>query len=425
MTLSSSAISHTTDLGAARDPMDCAIVPDFAAGRAIAPNRRPCIYPPPVVSRESVVNSARAVRAALQGAALGLVDREVLVDLVALAAVAGEHLLVIGPPGTAKSQAVRRVARALGGRYFEYLLGRFTEPSEIVGPIDLRRLRDGVLETQTAGMLPEAEIAFLDEVFLGSTAILNTLLGVLNERTFRRGATALAVPLRVCVGAANHLPDDEMLAAFADRFLLRCFVAPVGDGQLEDLLASGWQVEHDHDVRAASLGELDALAATARGCALADVRPRLAEAVRAMRTAGITLTDRRIVKLQRLIAAAAALDGRDHATDADLWPIVYAVPTVEAQAQARDVLRPLLTASTSTTLAAAAAEASLAPAARAARLVQAGHALLAARPADEVAPWRRALEAIAREIDAGFAAEARPAALAEVRAAIIAALGAP
>ncbi|HVK85450.1 MAG TPA: AAA family ATPase [Kofleriaceae bacterium] len=175
--------------------------------------------------------AAAAVRAALDGAAKGLVDREILVDLVALAAVAGEHLLVLGPPGTAKSQAVRRVARALGGRYFEYLLGRFTEPSEIVGPIDLRRLRDGVIETQTGGMLPEAEIAFLDEVFLGSTAILNTLLGLLNERTFRRGATAVAVPLRVCVGASNQLPDDEMLAAFADRFLLRCFVAPVGDAQ--------------------------------------------------------------------------------------------------------------------------------------------------------------------------------------------------
>jgi hypothetical protein len=127
--------------------------------------------------------AARAVRTALGAAARGLVDRDVLVDLVALAAVAGEHLLVLGPPGTAKSQAVRRVSRALGGRYFEYLLGRFTEPSEIVGPIDLRRLRDGVIETQTAGMLPDAEIAFLDEVFLGSTAILNTRLSLLNERT--------------------------------------------------------------------------------------------------------------------------------------------------------------------------------------------------------------------------------------------------
>jgi MoxR-like ATPase len=351
------------------------------------------------------------------------VDREILVDLVALAAVAGEHLLVLGPPGTAKSQAVRRVARALGGRYFEYLLGRFTEPSEIVGPIDLRRLRDGVIETQTGGMLPEAEIAFLDEVFLGSTAILNTLLSLLNERTFRRGSTAIAVPLRVCVGAANHLPDDDTLAAFADRFLLRCFVSPVGDAQLEDLLEGGWQVDREQGGHPASIADLDALAAVTRAADLTRVRPRLAEAVRTLRAAGIALTDRRIVKLQRLIAAAAALDGRSSASDADLWPIVYAVPTAEAQAQAREVLRPLLVSSANAALGAAAAEASLSPVARAARLVEATRALLATRAEDDPAVWRLKLESVAREIDAGFAADARPAAIAEARGAIIAALG--
>ncbi|MBK9036155.1 MAG: AAA family ATPase [Myxococcales bacterium] len=364
--------------------------------------------------------AARAVRTALDRAAHGLVDRHVLVDLVALAAVAGEHLLVLGPPGTAKSQAVRQVARALGGRYFEYLLGRFTEPSELVGPIDLRRLRDGVVETHTAGMLPEAEVAFLDEVFLGSTAILNTLLSLLNERTFRRGATAVAVPLRVCVGAANQLPDDEALAAFADRFLLRCFVAPVGDAQLEELLEGGWQVEQAAVAAAAGLAELDRLATAARAADLGAVRPRLAEAVRTLRGVGVALSDRRVVKLQRLIAAAAALDGRTAATAADLWPIVYAVPTAEGQAQARDALRGLLEASASAALGAAAAEASMAAPARAARLVAAARALLA----DEVdAPGRALrLESVVREIDAGFDAAARPDELTEARGAIVAAL---
>src|SRR5207248_9740989 len=111
-----------------------------------------------------------------------------------------------GPPGTAKSEAARRVAATLGARYFEYLLSRFTEPSEICGPVDLRKLREGLVETETSGMLPEAEVAFLDEVFLGSTAILNTLLALLNERVFRRGHTQMKCPLRVCVGASNGLP---------------------------------------------------------------------------------------------------------------------------------------------------------------------------------------------------------------------------
>ena len=110
---------------------------------------------------------AARLRDALADASRGLVERDVLVQLIALSAVAGEHLLVIGPPGTAKSEAVRRVATGLGGNFFEYLLGRFTEPGEIFGPVDLKRLRDGVVEARTEGMLPEADVAFLDEVFLG------------------------------------------------------------------------------------------------------------------------------------------------------------------------------------------------------------------------------------------------------------------
>lgn len=198
----------------------------------------------------------------MEDAARGLVEREVLVELVALAAVAREHLLVVGPPGTAKSEAVRRAARAFSASYFEYLLGRFTEPSEIVGPVDLRKLREGRVEVETSGMLPEAEIAFLDEVFLGSTAILNTLLGILNERTFRRGHTSIRVPLRVCVAAANSVPADEALAAFADRFLVRAFVEPVPDPLLETLLECG----HFASRRRAAAHRVAGAARRARRC---------------------------------------------------------------------------------------------------------------------------------------------------------------
>ena len=364
-------------------------------------------------------HSARAVRAALDAAARGLVERAVLVDLVALAAVAGEHVLVIGPPGTAKSHAVRRVAGALGGRYFEYLLGRFTEPSELVGPVDLRRLREGVVETETRGMLPEAEVAFLDEVFLGSTAILNTLLAILNERRFRRGHTDVAVPLRVCVGAANRMPDDDALAAFADRFLLRCFVEPVGDELLEDLLEGGWAAEPAPAPDGATLADVDRLAAAARGADLAAVRPHLAHTIRVLRAAGLALTDRRAVKLQRLVAAAAALDGRTTPGRADLWPIVFAVPTADGQALAREALGELLADAHSGALVAAAAEAARSPAARAEELIAAVRDALAAPAADARRPR---LEALAREIDAGFAPAARPPALAEARARLTAEL---
>jgi MoxR-like ATPase len=364
---------------------------------------------------------ALALKEAIRTASRGLVEREALVELVALAAVAREHVLVIGPPGTAKSEAVRRISRCLGGRYFEYLLGRFTEPNELFGPVDLQRLRAGVVETRTEGMLPEAELVFLDEVFLGSTAILNTLLAILNERVFRRGAQALPCPLRVCVGASNALPDDPALAAFADRFLLRMFLDKLPDPRLEELLAAGWEGTTP-PVATASVQDIDALAEQARAVDLRPVRPHLAHAVRVLKAQGIALSDRRVVKLQGLVAAAAVLAGRAAPTRADLWPLIFAVPSAEAQAIARDTLRDLLEASDSPALPAAAEAASLGPAARARRLVEDGEAALAARPAaaDEMAGWRLRLEAVLREIDAGFDPAARPESLAQLRTRLVA-----
>lgn len=359
------------------------------------------------------------IRAALRDASRGLVGRDALLELVVLAAVAREHLLVLGPPGTAKSEAVRRIARAFDAHTFEYLVGRFTEPTELFGPIDLQKLRDGVVETRTEGMLPEAEFAFLDEIFLGSTAILNTLLGVLADRSFRRGHTQLTVPLRACVGASNTLPDDPALAAFADRFLLRVFVEPVADGELESLLANGWL--EPGAPRAASIADLDALATAARAMDPSPVRPALANAIRALRDAGVALSDRRVVKVQRLVTAAAALAGSPAPTESDLWPILYAVPTEEGQRIARTVLRGVLDRSRNPTLPAAAEDASAGSWARAARLVQQGSALLSA-PEPNDRGWTLALEAVAREIDAGFARDRLPTELSDVRARIVAAL---
>jgi len=366
------------------------------------------------------MEDSAAVREAIAAARAGLVERELIAEVVALCAVAGEHLLVIGAPGTAKSEAVRRVAARLGGSYFEYLLGRFTEPNEVFGPVDLRRLREGVVEIETAGMLPEADVAFLDEVFLGSTAILNTLLGLLNERVFRRGRTVVAAPLRICVGAANTLPDDPALAAFADRFLARLFIEPVPDARLEELLAAGWALPETPQAAGPVLDAVDRLAAAARTCELTAVQPLVGSAVRRLRAAGVVLSDRRAVRVQRLIAAAATLDGRTTASGADLWVLPLAAPDADAQAIAREVLADLLKEAANQSLVHAAEEFSQGPLARAERLAESGRLLLA-RP-DEP-DLRLRLEATLREIDAGFAPADLPESLAEVRARLAAAVG--
>ncbi|BAJ32883.1 MULTISPECIES: AAA family ATPase [Kitasatospora] len=373
---------------------------------------------------------AKRVGEAVAVAGAGMVDREVPAEVVALCAVAGEHLLVVGPPGTAKSEVVRRVAGQLGGRYFEYLLGRFTEPNELFGSVDLARLREGRVEYETGGMLPEAEIAFLDEVFLGSTAVLNTLLGLLNERVFRRGATVLASPLRICVGAANSLPEDPALAAFADRFLARLFVSPVPDDRLEELLEAGRRPAPVPPGGPGLVPVLDRLAAAARHCALDPVTPVLATAVRRLRAAGVPISDRRAVRSQRLVAAAATLDGRTAASERDLWVLPLIAPTPDAQALARNTLTDLVGAAANHGLAYAAEELSRGPLARAGRLARVGTALLAETESAAAAPagapvggdLRLRLEATLREIDASFTAADLPAELAAVRSRLVAAV---
>jgi len=372
---------------------------------------------------QDVASIAASLRQAIDDAAEGLVDRATLVELILLAAVAQEHVLVIGPPGTAKSVAVHRVAETIGGRYFEYLLGRFTEPNEIFGPVDLRKLKEGLVETETTGMLPEAEIAFLDEIFQGSTAILNTLLGILNEREFRRGHTRMHCPLRVCVGASNALPEDESLAAFADRFLVRIFVEPVADPMLERLLEGGWGLTQNPIQRQATMGDIDRLAQAVRQMDMAPVRGALSHALRILRTAGVSLSDRRAVKAQFLIGAAAILGGRTVPSVADLWPLIFVVPTAQQQDIAREGLRDLLASTENATLPSAAEEASAGPMVRAMRLARAGKELLAAEPAEadaaeEKAAWRLKLEGVLREIDAGLAPEQRSEELEKVREAI-------
>ncbi|MGE3674741.1 MAG: AAA family ATPase [Polyangiaceae bacterium] len=373
-----------------------------------------------------VARHAEELRRAVEDASRGLVQRESLVELVVLCAVAREHLLVIGPPGTAKSEAVRRIARRLGGGYFEYLVGRFTEPTEIFGPINLQKLKQGVVEAETRGMLPEADIAFLDEVFLGSTAILNTLLAILNERRFRRGHTDLECPLRVCVGAANSLPEETQLAAFADRFLVRQFVEPVGDTSLEALLEAGWSLGGGalKPAPKSALQALDALSAAALQVDMAPVRGDIAHAVRLLRRAGIEWTDRRIVRSQRLVAASAVLAGRNAVSRADLWPLVFALPTAEAQASGREVLAELLSESANASLLSAALESSLGARARGTRLLHDGRALLATRDtAADAGAWQLAVENLARDIDASFGSQNLEPELAALRDEVVKLLG--
>jgi MoxR-like ATPase len=252
------------------------------------------------------------------------VGRDEVVDLIALAVVAREHLFLYGPPGTAKSALIRDFAQAVQGRYFEYLLTRFSEPNEIFGPIDIAKLREGTVVTVTTGMLPEAEFVFLDELFNANSAILNNLLTVLNERVYRRGAETHRLPLLSLFSASNHLPEDDALKALFDRFLLRCQVKNLRRDAMPALLQAGWGLETAGPLQSfVSAEELNGLADHVPKVDLSAVREPYIDAVFKVRDLGIAYSDRRAVKVLKLIAASALLCGRQAANPSDLWVLRY------------------------------------------------------------------------------------------------------
>lgn len=277
--------------------------------------------------QEPLAVRLRRVAAELDAQYLG---KSEVIRLLLIAIVAREHVVVIGPPGTAKSALIKSLAELLDARYFEYLLTRFTEPNELFGPVDIQAFREGSYRRKTEGMLPEAELVFLDEIFKSNSAILNSLLTLLNERQLTTGGQLIQCPILSVFGASNEVPADESLGALYDRFLLRIRSDNLEAYHFNELLLRGIQHEAERLVgrKRASLvlgRELQSLGAelASRLNFSEDFLSGYKGLVFQIRAEGVSVSDRRIVKLLKLFAASALLDGRERADAGDLFVLKH------------------------------------------------------------------------------------------------------
>jgi len=245
------------------------------------------------------------------------VERDDIIDGSLVALLSAQNVLLIGPPGTAKSMLADEIcSRIDGARYFQWLLTRFTTPEELFGAVSLKALEQDDYRRVTAHKLPEAHIAFLDEIFKANSSILNSTLSIINERRFHNGTEIMQVPLLTLFGASNELPEDDELTALYDRFLLRFVV----DYIVEDYRFLRMLETQPPESRVLfSLDELADLQREVQRLAIPDhIYRALGEIRRELGKKQIIASDRRYRQSLGLIRAHAYLMGEDSVSDRSL-----------------------------------------------------------------------------------------------------------
>lgn len=243
-------------------------------------------------------------------------ERANVIDGSIAAVLAGEHVMLLGPPGTAKSAIVRAFAGAFGGSYFERLVTKFSTPEELFGPVSLKALEVDSFRRVTTGKLPEAEFAFIDEIFKANSAILNTLLAVANERVFHNDGAPTKCPLVSMFAASNELPEGKELEALFDRFMVRFEVEYMArPANLRSVLLAG---EPKATVQL-TMTDLRAAQAQVAAVKITDATIDALIAIRdALKAEGVIVSDRRWKKALKLAQASAWLSGQVETSAEDL-----------------------------------------------------------------------------------------------------------
>ena len=269
-------------------------------------------------------------------------ERSELIDGALAALLSSHHLLIIGPPGTAKSMLADELCRRIeGANYFQWLLTRFTTPEEIFGAVSLKALEQDDYRRVTSRKLPDAHIAFLDEIFKANSSILNAILTLINERLFHNGKEVTRVPLLTLFGASNELPEEEELTALYDRFLVRFVVNYITeDFRFLRMLES----QRAPQRTIVTLGELNEMQQEVREVVLpGHVYRGIADIRRELNKKNISASDRRYRQSLSLLQAYAYLESEDEVYEKHLFFLEHVLWRDPAEhEQVRNTIRELL-----------------------------------------------------------------------------------
>ena len=295
----------------------------------------------------------------------GIYEKETEISLSLLAALAGESVILLGPPGVAKSMVARQLKTAFrDARSFEYLMSRFSTPDEIFGPVSIQKLKSSdTYERAVEGYLPTADVVFLDEIWKAGPAIQNTLLTVINEKIFRNGNREMRLPLKLLVAASNELPaKGEGLEALWDRFVIRIESRPIR--QEKNFRSMLLEVENLSEVKSeeqssAAEGEANSNVITAEEYAewseninkigvKEDVLDVISVVRKSLRTVNVDeaaerrniyVSDRRWKNIMRLLRTSAFMQDREEVAVCDLLPIYHCL---WQEPEERDAIRTLV-----------------------------------------------------------------------------------